>query len=413
MKNIEKALTDIQNGKMVIIVDDENRENEADLCLDARCVSPDHINFMIHYGGGLICVPLTVERARQLSLTPMVSWNEDPHGTAFTVSVDAKETKTGISAFERDITIRRLVDRQATRESFRRPGHVFPLIGRPGGVLERPGHTEAALDLVRLATEKTGTAAVPANYRDEPKEILGAVICEILAPDGTMLKGTELTNFAIRHNLCIISIAELIQYRRKQERYLIPLAETVLPTKYGDFRLFGFLEQPEHKEHLALLYGRTPFQEPVLCRIHSACCTGDALGSLRCDCGSQLQRAMAKITEKGSGIILYLDQEGRGIGLINKIRAYALQDKGLDTVEANVALGFQEDERDYGVAISILQYFGIHEVDLLTNNPHKTEALERGDIHVARQIPLLGERTALNDTYIKTKIYKMGHQIPL
>ncbi|MEJ5188400.1 GTP cyclohydrolase II [Treponema sp. J25] len=411
MKNIEKALAAIRKGEMLIIVDDEHRENEADLCIDARYASPTHINFMIRQGGGLICVPLTPERARELSLAPMVAWNEDPHRTAFTVSVDAQETKTGISAFERATTIRRLVDKEARGDAFRRPGHVFPLIGRPGGVLERPGHTEAALDMVRLAREQKDR---PAGATSIEREIpLGAAICEILAPDGTMLKGDALTDFAIRHGLCILSIEELIQYRQEQERHLIPLAETVLPTKYGDFRLFGFLEQPGNREHLALLYGTGPFQEPVLCRIHSACCTGDALGSLRCDCGSQLQQAMARITEKGSGIILYLDQEGRGIGLINKIRAYALQDRGLDTVEANVALGFRGDERDYGAAVHMLRYFGIHRVDLLTNNPHKVGALEAGGIEVVGQVPLLGTRTALNDRYIQTKIHKMGHRIPL
>lgn len=411
MKNIEKALAAIRNGEMIIIVDDEDRENEADLCIDARYVSPTHMNFMIRQGGGLICAPLTPERARELSLAPMVAWNEDPHGTAFTVSVDARETKTGISAFERATTIRHLVDRQVKGDAFRRPGHVFPLIGRPGGVLERPGHTEAALDIVRLARgQKDGPSGNTSAEREAP---LGAAICEILAPDGTMLKGTGLTDFALRHGLCIISIEELIQHRREQERQVIPVAETILPTKYGDFRLFGFLEQPGNREHLALLYGPRPFQTPVLCRIHSACGTGDALGSLRCDCGSQLQQAMARITEKGSGIILYLDQEGRGIGLINKVRAYALQDRGLDTVEANVALGFQEDERDYGAAVHMLRYFGIQQVALLTNNPQKVGALEAGGIQVVSQVPLLGTRTALNDRYIQTKIHKMGHRIPL
>lgn len=411
MKNIEKALAAIQKGEMIIIVDDEDRENEADLCIDARYASPTHINFMIREGGGLICVPLTPERARELSLAPMVAWNEDPHSTAFTVSVDARETKTGISAFERATTIRYLVDRKARGDGFRRPGHVFPLIGRPGGVLERPGHTEAALEVVRLARDYGGRPAGDTSAEREAP--LGAAICEILAPDGTMLKGTGLSEFALRHGLCIISIEELIQYRREQERQVIPVAETILPTKYGDFRLFGFLEQPGNREHLALLYGPRLFQTPVLCRIHSACCTGDALGSLRCDCGSQLQQAMVRITEKGSGIILYLAQEGRGIGLINKVRAYALQDEGLDTVEANLALGFQEDQRDYGAAVHMLRYFGVQQVALLTNNPQKVGALEAGGIQVVSQIPLLGTRTALNDRYIQTKIHKMGHRIPL
>lgn len=389
---IEEGLEDIKAGKMVVVVDDENRENEGDLVMAAEKASPEAINFMTKFGRGLICMPMTGERLRFLQIGRMVSHNSDPHQTAFTVSVDAEKTKTGISAFERSFTIQQLLNPRATANDFSRPGHIFPLQAKNEGVLSRPGHTEAAVDLAKLAGLK------PAG-----------VICEILNDDGSMARLPDLIKYKEKHKLKLISIASLIEYRRRTESIARYVTEAELPTKHGVFKVVGFEHKTTGKEHVALVMGDINDGEPCLVRVHSECLTGDVFGSLRCDCGEQLNEAMRRIAEEGRGVLIYLRQEGRGIGLINKLKAYKLQEKGLDTVEANEALGFAPDLREYEIGAEILAHLGIKKIKLMTNNPDKIEQLERYGIEISERIPIEMNHNERNLFYMTTKAEKMGH----
>jgi 3,4-dihydroxy 2-butanone 4-phosphate synthase/GTP cyclohydrolase II len=402
MNSVEEAIQAFRSGKMVIITDHEDRENEGDVCIDARFATPEVINFMAHFACGLICVPMEQRRLEELELQPMVHRNEDNHGTAFTVSVDHVETTTGISAFERAHTIQKLIDMSCGPADFRRPGHVFPLAGRKGGVLERQGHTEAVLDLVKLARSEMPVSLNAA---------IAGVICEILDSDGTMARQKSLEHFARTHNLCMISVTDLVRYRKDRNLGITRETETILPTEYGTFRLVGYTENATGKGHLALILGDISGDEPVLCRVHSECLTGDALGSLRCDCGEQYREAMRLISLEGRGILVYLRQEGRGIGLINKLKAYALQDTGIDTVDANIHLGFPADMRDYRIGALILRDLGVRSIRLMTNNPEKIESMEQNGIKVFQRIPLLIQANTYNKFYLRTKQERMHHQL--
>lgn len=392
---VEDAIQDIRNGKMVIVADDENRENEGDLVCAATSATPEAVNFMTRHGRGLICVALTRERADQLDLAPMTERNTDPHGTAFTVSVDAARrfgVTTGISAHDRAETIRVLMDPETRPDDLRRPGHVFPLRAQPGGVLRRVGQTEAAVDLARLA----GLPPV-------------GVICEILNEDGTMARRKELKVFADEHDLRFITVAQLVAYRLAKERLVQRIAEARLPTPHGDFRVIGYTSVIDDREHVALVRGEVEESEDALVRMHSECLTGDVFGSLRCDCGQQLDAAMRQIAEAGTGVIVYLKQEGRGIGLGNKLRAYDLQDRGMDTVEANRELGFAPDLRDYGIGAQILLDLGLTRIRLLTNNPRKIVGLEGYGLTIAGREPLQVRPGRFNEGYLDTKRSKLGH----
>ncbi|MBB6674197.1 bifunctional 3,4-dihydroxy-2-butanone-4-phosphate synthase/GTP cyclohydrolase II [Cohnella nanjingensis] len=389
---IEEAIADLKQGKMILVVDDEDRENEGDLIVLAEKATPEVINFMITEARGLVCVPITPERAEQLDLPPMVSHNTDYHGTAFTVSVDHVSTTTGISAHERSMTVKGLIDPQAGGADFRRPGHMFPLIAKPGGVLRRSGHTEAAVDLARLS------GSTPA-----------AVICEVIKEDGTMARLPDLTEFAAQHGLKLITIQDLIRYRNAQEKLVQREVAVRMPTDFGTFEAVAYTNEVDGKEHVAFVKGTIDSSKPVLVRVHSECLTGDVFHSQRCDCGPQLEAALRQIDEAGSGVLLYMRQEGRGIGLINKLRAYKLQEQGLDTVEANIQLGFAPDLRDYGIGAQILRDLGVRQIRLLTNNPRKIKGLQGYGLEVVERVPIQMSEKEDNKRYLRTKKAKLGH----
>ncbi len=394
IKSVEKAIEYFKQGKMVIIVDDEGRENEGDLALPAEDCSPEDINFMATVARGLICTPLDGSIIDNLELEPMVTKNTESMGTAFTVSVDASEDiESGISAKDRSNTVKKLSDIKSTSEDFVKPGHIFPLRYQKGGVLVRAGHTEGSVDLVKLSGKK------PA-----------AVICEVMNEDGSMARGNDLKKISEKYNIPIVSIEDIIAYRIANENLVSKIAEAKLATKYGEFTIIGFKSEVDNSEPIALIKGNLDKNETTLVRVHSECTTGDLLNSLRCDCGDQLDLALKKISESESGVLVYMRQEGRGIGLINKIRAYKLQDEGLDTVDANLSLGFPMDLRTYGIGAQILRAVGVKKFDLLTNNPRKVIGLEGFGLEIMSRIQLSGEIRPENKKYIETKKTKMGHK---
>lgn len=391
---IPEAAEDLRQGRIIVVIDSPDRENEGDLICAARFATTENINFMATYGKGLICMPMSRDMTRKLGLPQMVARNTDNHCTAFTESIDHVSTSTGISAIERSVTAMKCVAPDARPEDFRRPGHMFPLEAKPWGVLEREGHTEATVDLMRIAgLEECG------------------LCCEIMREDGDMMRTSELIGFAREYGLKIITVEDLIQYRKHHEKWVEKASDAAFPTRYGNFRICGYVNKVTGEHHVAVIKGDITTDEPVLCRMHSECLTGDVFGSLRCDCGEQLAEALRRIEKAGRGVLLYLRQEGRGIGLINKLRAYELQDRGMDTVEANIALGFKPDLREYDTGAAILADLGVRKLILMTNNPLKINGLGHYGIEVAGRDPIEMTCNEKNAAYLYTKYKKMGHML--